>query len=338
MATAKEMFMDILIENGIDWIVAIQSLGGWLEPLMEFFTFLGYENFFFLVLPLIYWSVDAGLGLRIALILAASSYLNAIVKVLFAAPRPFWVSARVEPLSVESTFGVPSGHAQNAAALWGVMAAEVQGARRRWAWVAAFFLTLFIGFSRLFLGMHFLHDVIVGWLLGLLLLVAFLKLWEPVAAWLKGKTLVQQVSFALLVSLVMIAVGIWSTLPLRAYAFPEAWAANALRAGPVPDPVSIEGMFTSAGSFFGLAAGAAWIASRGGYPTSGPLEKRALRYVVGLIGIMILWFGLGQVFPDGEEVLPLLLRYIRYTLVGFWVTAGAPWLFFHFKLAGQSKM
>ena len=52
----------------------------------------------------------------------------------------------------------------------------------------------------------------------------------------------------------------------------------------------------------GLAAGAAWIASRGGYQTSGPLEKRALRYVIGLIGIMILWDGLGEVFPRGEDV------------------------------------
>jgi membrane-associated phospholipid phosphatase len=330
--------MDILIENGIDWIVAIQSLGGWLEPLMEFFTFLGQENFFFLVLPLIYWSVDARLGLQVALILVTSNYVNAIAKVLFAGPRPFWVSARVEPLSVETTFGTPSGHAQNAAALWGIMAADVRGANRRWAWITAFLLTLFIGFSRLFLGMHFLHDVITGWLLGLVLLIAFLKLWDPVAAWLQSKTFVQQVALALVASLVMITLGVWSILPMNAYVFPDGWTANALRAGPVPDPVSLEGIFTTTGSFFGLAAGAAWIASRGGYQTSGPVEKRALRYVIGLIGIMILWFGLGQVFPDGEEAVPLLLRYIRYTLVGFWITAGAPWLFFHFKLARPSKM
>jgi hypothetical protein len=64
--------MDVLMQNGIHWIVAIQSLGGWLELPMKFFTLLGYENFFFLALPLIYWSVDAGLGLRIALALAFS--------------------------------------------------------------------------------------------------------------------------------------------------------------------------------------------------------------------------------------------------------------------------
>ena len=45
--------MDFFLQNGIDWIVAIQSLGSWLELPMKFFTFLGYENFFLLVLPLL---------------------------------------------------------------------------------------------------------------------------------------------------------------------------------------------------------------------------------------------------------------------------------------------
>lgn len=324
--------MDVLIQNGIDWVIAIQSLGSWLELPMQFFTFLGHENFFFLVLPLIYWSVDAGLGLRVAFILATSNYLNAIVKVMFAAPRPYWISAQVDPLSVETTFGIPSGHAQNSAAIWGIMAAGAQSTGRRWAWVVAFVLAFLIGFSRLYLGMHFLQDVVLGWLLGLILLFLFLKFWDPVAALLKRQTPLMQVLIAFGVSLLMIVVGMLFILPLNAYVFPAEWTDNALRVGPVPDPVSIEGIFTSAGSLFGLAAGVAWIAARGGYEATGPLEKRALRYVVGLVGIVILWFGLGQIFPDGETVIPLLLRYLRYSLVGFWITAGAPWLFFHFKL------
>jgi membrane-associated phospholipid phosphatase len=327
--------MDILIQNGINWILAIQSLGSWLELPMQFFTFLGYENFFFLVLPLVYWSVDAKVGLQIAFILTTSNYLNAIVKMLFAAPRPYWVSAQVEPLSVEHTFGIPSGHAQNAAAIWGTLAA---GIHKRWAWVAAILLTFFIGFSRLYLGMHFLHDVMLGWLLGILLLFAFLRFWDPIVVWLKGKTMSQQVTVAFVVSLLMIAIGFLSYIPLNAYVFPVEWTDNALRVGPLPDPVSVEGILTSAGSLFGLAAGAAWIASQGGYEVSGPLEKRALRYVIGLIGIMILWYGLGEVFPRGETLISLVLRYIRYSLVGFWITAGAPWLFFHFKLARYPKI
>jgi membrane-associated phospholipid phosphatase len=327
--------MDALIQNGIDWIIAIQSLGGWLELPMVFFTALGNENFFFLVLPLLYWSVDTGLGLRIAFILAASNYLNSIVKLLFAAPRPYWVSAQVKPFLHENSFGIPSGHAQNAVAFLGIGAAWIN---RPWAWASALFLAFFIGFSRLYLGVHFVQDVLAGWLIGYVLLFLFLRFWDPVTAWLRTKTLAQQIILALLISLLMIAIGILTTAHLDGYVFPEEWADNARRAGPLPDPVSIEGSFTSAGSFFGLAAGIAWLASRGGFQTSGPIEKRALRYVIGLIGIVILWFGLGQAFPDGETVIPLILRYIRYALVGFWISAGAPWLFFRFKLADKPKM
>lgn len=325
--------MNFLIQTGVNWVIAIQSLGGWPEAPTRFLTFLGSEDFFFLVLPLIYWSVDASLGLKVGFILALSNNLHLILKLSFADPRPYWVSARVKAFTAEGTFGTPSGHAQNAMALWGIMAS---GVRKRWAWIAAFTLAFLIGFSRIYLGVHFVHNVLAGWLIGSLLLWAVMRLWNPVAAWLKEKTLGQQFVIPFVVSLIFLAIGLWSAARLDGYSFPEEWRENALRAGPLPEPVSIEDLLTSAGSLFGLAAGAAWIASRGGYQTTGPVEKRALRYVIGLIGILIFWFGLGQVFPRDESLISYVLRYFRYTLVGFWVTAGAPWLFFRFKLAERA--
>ena len=322
--------MDFLLQTGVNWVVAIQSLGDWLEAPMRFFSFLGLEDFFFLILPLIYWSVDAGLGLKIAIILALSNNLQGILKLLFADPRPYWISAQVKAFAAESTFGIPSGHAQNTIALLGIMAASV---RKRWAWVIALTIVFLVGLSRLYLGVHFVHDVLAGWLIGGLLLGAVMGLWDSVAVWLKGKPLAQQIMIAFAVSLIFLAAGVWSVTRLDGYVFPEEWKDNALRAGPLPDPVSLEGILTSTGSLFGLSAGAAWIAARGGYQAAGPVEKRALRYVIGLIGILILWFGLGQVFPRAETLISYILRYMRYSLVGFWVIAGAPWLFFHFKLA-----
>jgi hypothetical protein len=56
------------------------------------------------------------------------------------------------------------------------------------------------------------------------------------------------------------------------------------------------------------------------------------------MGILILWRGLGAIFPRDENLISYLLRYFRYTLVGLWISAAAPWLFFHFKLSGKPKM
>ena len=322
--------MEFFLQNEIGWVIAVQSLGSWLESPMQFFSFLGTQDFFFLVLPLVYWSVDSRIGLRIAFTLIASVSVNYFFKLWFAGPRPYWVSGEVQAYSSESSFGVPSGHAQNAVAVWGTLAAGKQKIIR---WCAAA-LIFFIGFSRIYLGVHFPHDVITGWLLGSLLLWLCLHYWDTAAAWLKNKTVAQQILLAFVVSTIMIALGILSVNRLDGYVFPAAYEVNALRSSDVlPAPVSLEDIFTAAGTFFGMAAGAAWITRRGGYQADGPGEKRALRFFVGLIGVLILWRGLGLVFPRGEDFIAFFLRYVRYVLVGFWIIAGAPWLFFRIKLA-----
>lgn len=327
--------MGILIPMGVDWIIAIQSLGAWLEAPMKFFSFLGTENFFLLVMPLIYWCVDAGLGIRVGFLLITSNYVNNIFKLMFAGPRPYWVSDKVIPFAAESSFGIPSGHAQNAVGVWGIIAS---GVRQRWAWGMAFALAFFIGFSRWYLGVHFPHDVFVGWLIGGVLLWAFMRFWNPVEVWLKQKTFGSQILIAFIVSMIFIALGAVSVGRLAGYTFPEEWKENALRAGPLPAPVSMENSITLAGTLFGFAVGLAWLATRGGYQASGPVEKRALRFVVGLIGVLILWRGLALFLPDNTDLISYILRYVRYALVGFWLSGGAPWLFFRFKLADAPKM
>jgi hypothetical protein len=220
-------------------------------------------------------------------------------------------------------------------ALWGITASNI---RKRWAWIVAIALAFFIGFSRLYLAAHFVHDVLAGWLVGAVLLWVFMHFWDSAIAWLKTKSLSQQILIAFVISLISIALAAGTVARLDGYIFPEEWKDNALRTGPVPAPVSMEDSLTAAGTFFGLAVGAAWLATRGGYQASGPIEKRVLRYVIGLIGVAILWRGLGLVLPNQADLLSYILRYVRYSLVGFWVTAGAPWLFFRFKLAEMSNM
>ncbi len=323
--------MQTLIENGIAFIIALQGLGDWLILPMRFFSWLGTEEFFFLVLPLIYWCIDSALGLRVGLILITSNMFNYVGKLIFAGPRPYWVSSHVRALWAETSFGIPSGHAQHAVAVWGVIAAY---SKRTWVWVGAILAIFFIGFSRIYLGAHFPQDVILGWLFGLAILWAFTRFWESVSVWVGKKTFNQQVLLALLVSFVFIVIGLGAATFRSEYQVPLAWMNNAFLAGTdAPAPVDPSSIFTSAGTFFGLAIGAAWIMSIGGYQASGPIGKRALRYVIGLIGILFFWMGLGAIFPRGDGFIFYFLRFFRYALVGWWVTGGAPWLFLRFKLA-----
>lgn len=58
-----------------------------------------------------------------------------------------------------------------------------------------------------------------------------------------------------------------------------------------------------------------------------------MRYVIGLLGVLVIWYGLGLVFPRGESLLPYVLRFIRFALLGLWVAAGVPIFFMKLKLS-----
>jgi membrane-associated phospholipid phosphatase len=317
--------MENLIRFGVDFIVRFQAMGVWLAVPMKFFSFLGSEEFFLFVLPLVYWCIDAALGLRIGLILLIGNNVNDIFKMAMHGPRPYWVSANVKGMASETSFGVPSGHSQVAFGVWGVVADRIG---RTWAWILAGTVILLIGLSRMYLGVHFPHDVLLGWALGALTLWIFLGVWKPVAARLEKMNLGGQVAAAFIGSLVMIVLPAVIVFLSRDFQVPAEWIANAVRdGGAAPDPLTLAGAFTAAGTFFGLGAGAAWIRSRGGFQASGPLGKRALRYLVGFLGVAVFYFGLKLVLPGGDAVVGLVFRYVRYTLVGAWISAGAPWVF-----------
>lgn len=318
-------------ELDLSWVIAFQSLGDWLIAPMRFFSFLGTEEFYILLLPILYWCIDASLGIRVGSILLLSNGVNYIFKAAFASPRPYWYSSMVKPLWAESSFGVPSGHAQFAVVIWGSIAAYF---RRAWVWALAVFLMLFIGLSRPFLGAHFFIDVLSGWLIGALSLWLYIRYWARVARWVSTLPLGRQVLYAFFLSLGMVILGVITVSLRRSFVLPNDWLTNALRIGEQePTPLVVSGIVTPAAILFGLLSGVAWLASRGGWQVSGPVWKRAARYVVGVIGVFLIWNGLGMLFPRGESFVPLLLRFIRYGLLGLWVSAGAPLLFTKLKIS-----
>lgn len=321
-----------LLDGGVDLIRSFQELGEGLVPLMRFLTFLGEEEFYVLVFPLLYWSLDRALGLRMGIVLLVSNGLNAVLKLTFRGPRPYWHAPGIRALAVEPSFGIPSGHAQNAVAVWGLLAAAL---RRWWAWVAAVILIVGIGVSRVHLGVHFPSDALGGWLVGGALLWGFLRLEPAVRIWLSRRSVTARILAVLAASLSLILAGALARLALVGWELPAAWAQQAAAAGPeaAPEPVRLSGVVTSAGALFGLGAGVVLLRVRGGFETRGRLWRRVVRYPVGMAGVAVFWYGLGAVLPGGETAPELLLRFLRYTLVGGWIGAGAPWLFVRLGLA-----
>ena len=329
--------MDALLNGGLAWIVFLQGLGSWLTLPMKFFTFMGSEDFFMLVLPVLYWCVDAALGLRVGVILLVGSNLNDAFKLAFHSPRPYWVSGQVKGLASESSFGVPSGHALSAVNVWGMLAAQI---RKTWGWIVAVIIMLLIGLSRMVLGVHFPLDVFTGWVLGALILWLVLRWWGPVGRWLNKFSLAGQVLLIFAGTLLLMAPSLVMATLLKSsgWSMPTDWLKNIAQAfpgGETPNPISLTGLFSNSGALFGLGAGWIWLKTRGGFSAGGPWWQRLLRFVVGVVGVLIIRYGLKAILPSGEGWIGLSFQYLRYACIGAWVAVGAPMLFFALKLANR---
>ncbi|CAA9297084.1 MAG: hypothetical protein AVDCRST_MAG68-80 [uncultured Gemmatimonadetes bacterium] len=134
------------------------------------------------------WGVVLAIGLALALWGRADAYavagvvvVNALASLalnqLFDVPRPNHPSiVRYEIIEIGS---FPSGHVLLATLLWGVLYIR----RRVPLWIPAL-VVLLVSLSRLYLGVHYLTDVVGAVLIGALLLAAYGPLWRRLEGWL----------------------------------------------------------------------------------------------------------------------------------------------------------
>lgn len=96
-----------------------------------------------------------------------AQFLSYSLKLAFRRDRPFFT----DPLATVSTYSFPSGHATVSIAVYGalclVLVRRLTGPARVVCVAAAVLLVSLIGFSRLYLGVHFLSDVLAGFSVGL---------------------------------------------------------------------------------------------------------------------------------------------------------------------------
>ncbi|MCT8139232.1 phosphatase PAP2 family protein (plasmid) [Anaerobacillus sp. CMMVII] len=284
----------------LQWFTQLQ------HPVLTVFarvlTFLGNEEFYFLILPLVYWCISKTVGFRLFYIFILSMYVNSFLKIYFAVTRPigaegvnnlFVSSAEVGSHYPHDSF--PSGHAQGSTTLWGFLAYQ---SRSSLFMIGSIVLILLVSISRLYTGLHWPTDIIAGIGLGIGIIIVsmfvekFLSTIGIGVKWL----------LAIIVPILLLLI------------FPE------------------EEGFKFAGILLGAGIGYLLEGKFVNMEINRSLLRKAGAFTIGIVGMFAIQVGLKEVFPE-----EYIFDFIRYGLIGLWGLFLAPIVFVKLRIYEQEN-
>ncbi len=163
----------------IDVIIFLQDFRNvFFDFFFSFISFLGEEYVYIFFLSIVYYTYDKKMGEFLAITLGLSATVNTILKNIVCAPRPFEkYPTLVENLRPETSLGnsFPSGHTQNFSTV--LFSLSFYKNKLVFFYVSTV-LVLLMMLSRMYLGVHFLEDVVVAGILGLIIAYFLNKLYN----------------------------------------------------------------------------------------------------------------------------------------------------------------
>ncbi len=263
----------------------LPGFGGFFSIITE----LGSELVFIGLMLVLYWAVNKKEAILATYILVVAILSNYWLKYFIANERPppsNWYSGQ-EP----TNYSTPSGHAQSSITLYGWFATRV---RKWWVTLIAIVLTFLVGISRVYLGVHFLGDVLLGWGVGIVTILAFVYLEKPARRFLSR----YRQDYLLLG---LVAIGFVMTLI----------------ASFLPEPPN-DNFGALGGLTMGLALGLV-LESRfvnfSAEPHDGKKWKLVLRVIIGLVLVVGVMVVLGLI-PGTDAIWPRAIRYMLIALTG----------------------
>jgi hypothetical protein len=233
---------------------------------------------------------------------------------------------------------MPSGHAQ-ASTVWILACAYLQ---KKYFWIIAILLALLIGLSRAFLGVHFPSQVITGWLIGIVLVVCFIRFEKGVTLWFQRLKLYNQLLIvAGLAALITVTGAVFLQLTGH-WEMPADWIRNASPYLSIDltklRSYSMASVSGNAGSFLGIATGAILMGRARSFQAGGKWWIRLLRILLGLTCILLLYLGLQALKPDlDREFMFSAWRFGGFLIVSFSAVYLLPVLFIRIKLVQSDQ-
>lgn len=247
----------------LEILKSIQSIANpFLDVLFELITICGEQIVLISIISIIYWTVDKKFGEYIAYSVLTSVLLNNTIKDIFKMKRPIGEEG-IRTLREETATGYsfPSGHTQGTSSFYGAMAIYL---KKKIMYIIAITMIILVGFSRLYLGVHYPKDVIVGGGLGILISFICYRLYMKI----DNKMLLYSITFLIF-------------LPALTFAHSADF---------------IKGMGTYLGFLIGIFIEKKYV----NFSIEGNVGSKIIRVLIGLLILIILKSGLKLILPSGN--------------------------------------
>jgi undecaprenyl-diphosphatase len=280
----------------------IQSFrSDFLDAFFLFITQFGDETVFLIVGAVLYWTFDKKFAYRFIMFFLYGAVLNGSLKFLTNTPRPYVEHPESIQLIGEGSLGtsLPSGHAQNSTTM-ALVLSEKHRQVGKWFTTFLTVMVVLVMLSRLYLGEHYLSDVIFGSAIA----YTFYQLIRYVQTKPFASTYVQYLPLILLL--------------------------------PIAILTNDKNVFLASASIFGFSLGYPLERRYIGFKEKTKRPISLIKLVVGLGIALAIRVGLKAVFEMGLysidfEINPTLgdqmLDFLRYFLIAIWMTLGAPLVF-----------
>ena len=258
----------------------IQSIANpFFDFLFQLITMCGEQIVLISIISIIYWALDKKFGEYIAYSVLTSVLLNNAVKDIFKMKRPIGEEGiRTLREKTATGYSFPSGHTQSSASFYGAMAIYL---KKKAMYIIATIMIILIGFSRLYLGVHYPKDVIVGGILGVLTSLICYKLYNR----FENKMLLYVITFIVFI-------------PALTFAHSADF---------------IKGMGTYLGFVIGMYIEKKYV----NFSIEGSTTVKVIRVLLGILILLVLQVGLKAIFPS--ETIFSFIRYSLISLVGIGV-------------------
>jgi len=235
---------------------------------------------------IIFWCVNKKFGYKLGFAILTSTIVNTVLKNIVNATRPIGVTG-IRSLRLQTATGqsFPSGHTQGSATFWVSWIVQV---RKKWIFIVGILAIFLVGYSRMYLGVHYPIDVIGGIVVGII--------WVFISNYIFDYAEKTGKKSILLIMVIPMLIGMIFFKEKTYY--------------------TISGIVL--GFYIGYIIESKYIR----YDVRNTRLNQIFKLVIGLTIFILLKSVLKLILP-----ISTLADFFRYFVIGLWITVGAPYIF-----------